>query len=222
MHSFTHVAVKKACIPRTFYDVVQGKNTFILTEGALSATVTMPVGVYNYRSFAINLATLMTAASPHGYSYTVSIPSGTQPLTGKYIITVTVGTFTITFPNTSYLYKKMGFESASVNTSTGAVLNSVNVCSFSDTVGLYICSDIVVSNKTVFNDTILESVFVGQTLSFGNIVFENRDTLTSIRELNPTKSDHFNFYLMDADQNTIDLNGNSWNIELIFYKIKYV
>ena len=48
---FNKVVVLDALIPKSYWLVQNGYNTFQLTENGVTATVTLPVGNYNLNSF---------------------------------------------------------------------------------------------------------------------------------------------------------------------------
>lgn len=217
---FEYVSVLQVSIPKTFYNVQSDQNTITLTENiGASATVTFTAGSYSYKNFASILATKLTAASPNGRTYTVTIPT-TEPVTGKYIITVSTGTFTITFPITSYMYKHLGFESASSNASSGTSLTSINVCSFQDVPSLYICSDLINSHVQEINSNVLEAVFCGQTPEFGILTWNNTAPELTAKQIRGPNN-VVKFWLMDVDQNIISTNGVAWNMVICLYSVNH-
>lgn len=217
---YTHVSVLQVSIPKTFYNVQSGQNTLTLTEDiGAAATVTISVGSYSYKNFATILGTKLTTASPNGRTYTVTIPTS-EPITGKYTITVSTGSFTIAFPQSSYMYKHMGFESLSSNISTGTVLTSANVCSFQDVPSLYICSDLIASHEQEMNSNVLEAVFCGQTPEFGILTWSNPAPELTAKEIRGT-SDIRKFFITDVDQNIISTNGVAWNMVICLYSVNH-
>ncbi len=218
--NYDYVSVLQVSIPKTFYNVQSGQNTLTLTENiGASVTVTFTPGSYSYRNFATILASKLTAASPNGRTYTVTIPTS-EPVTGKYTITVSTGSFTIAFPVTSYMYKHLGFESASTNASTGTSLTSVNICVFQDVPSLYICSDLIVSHIQEINSNVLEAVFVGQTPDFGILTWNNTAPELTAKKIRGS-NDIVNFCIMDVDQNILSTNGVAWNMVICLYSINH-
>lgn len=216
---YTHVSVLQVSIPKTFYNVQSGQNTFTLTELGVDATITVTPGSYSYRNFASILGALLTAASPNGRTYTITVPT-TEPITGKYTITASSGSFTISFPISSYMYKHMGFESVSSNDSTATILVSTNVCSFQDVPSLYICSDLIASHVQEINSNVLEAVFCGQTPEFGVLTWNNTAPELTAKEIRGS-SDLRKFWLMDVDQNILSTNGVSWNMVICLYSVNH-
>src|SRR5258708_4022068 len=90
---FNRVTAMLINIPKSFYLVQQGFNTFTLQENGLNATVTIPAGNYNIISFQVVLPPLLNAASitlGHTWSYAITYPVvRSQADTGKFTYTVT-------------------------------------------------------------------------------------------------------------------------------------
>jgi hypothetical protein len=63
-HKYNRVVVTECSIPKSYYMVQAGFNTFILREGASSVTVTITPGNYTLQAFNTNIAALINAASP--------------------------------------------------------------------------------------------------------------------------------------------------------------
>ena len=87
-NAFDTVCLIQASIPKSFYNVPSGYNTFTLQENAASVTVTISPGSYTRINLQSILATLLTAASPNGLTYTVSYPASTAPDTFHYTFSV--------------------------------------------------------------------------------------------------------------------------------------
>src|ERR1700677_4640968 len=71
---FTHVTCLDCLIPKSYYLVQAGYNTFQLQEGATIVTVDVPIGCYTLVSWMNQLTSLLTANSPNSYTYTVTYP----------------------------------------------------------------------------------------------------------------------------------------------------
>ena len=61
---FDKVALLQCLIPQSYYLIQQGQNTFTLTEGVSQVMISIPIGNYTRRTFAIVLGTTLTNASP--------------------------------------------------------------------------------------------------------------------------------------------------------------
>src|SRR4030088_1636207 len=72
---FDSVVLLDVVIPKSYYLVQAGYNTFTLRELGVNITVTVPVGNYSVTSFQTVIAALLTAASTHVWTYTVTYPN---------------------------------------------------------------------------------------------------------------------------------------------------
>jgi len=73
--NYDYAVVLQATIPKSYYLVQQGRNTFQLQELSSTVTITMPVGNYSRSSFKSQLQTSLNSSSPNTWSYVVSIPN---------------------------------------------------------------------------------------------------------------------------------------------------
>ena len=158
-NEYDTVAVLSATIPKTWYLVDSPRNTFTLTEGGFSVTITVPVGNYSATSFKYVVQNLLNTHSPQNYTYAISFTdpaSTTQSANGLYTFTVSnnIAQPIITFPDTSTLYKQFGFNYNSANQFAGDQIQSINVIDFQLTNAIFIKSDIF-SGK----DSVLQEIF---------------------------------------------------------------
>ena len=72
---YDHAVVLQVNIPKSYYIVQNGLNTFILQEGLSSVVITLPYGNYSRLSFRTQLQSSLNAHSPNGWTYVVSIPN---------------------------------------------------------------------------------------------------------------------------------------------------
>src|SRR6185312_2178579 len=89
-NEWTNVVLLSASIPKSYYLVQTNYNTFILREpGHTDTTITVPAGNYSRSSFMNVLPTLLNAASPSHWTYTMSYPDVSSAAnTGKFTYTV--------------------------------------------------------------------------------------------------------------------------------------
>lgn len=83
--------VLQASIPKSYWLIQSGQNTFTLDEISNQVTITIPVGNYSRSSFAYQLQYQLNTDSPNDWTYQISIPNSS--LTGD---TSTHGQFLIT------------------------------------------------------------------------------------------------------------------------------
>src|SRR5690554_6423581 len=82
---YNKMCLLQAIIPKSYYMIDSGNNTFVLDEGGQEATITIPVGNYSRESFMNKLTTLLNNASPNGFTYSMSVPNTlTDPETGLF------------------------------------------------------------------------------------------------------------------------------------------
>ena len=147
--TFTHVCILDAVIPKSYYLIRAGKNTFTLVENGTLITVTIPTGNYSRRSFQATLQTLLTAASLNGWTYTITYPTATSAAdTGKYIYTVTNNSGSQpSFIFTTNVFEQLGFNLNSTHTFSNNTITSANVIKMQQEDALFIHSDIASNGK---------------------------------------------------------------------------
>ncbi len=217
---FTHVSCLSASIPRSYYLVQAGYNTFTLRELGQNITITIPVGNYSRTSFRVALKALLDAASTHAWTYTISVPSaGSTADTGKYTYSVTGnGVNQPSFVLTENLYEQLGFEKNSTNTFAANTIVSVNVTTFLLEYTLYIHSSVCEAEQ----NNVLVNIFTGSTQDLGVIEYRANDIFTSMVKFAKTKDNVFNFSLTDEDGYVMDTNGLNINLALMFFKYEEV
>lgn len=219
----THVLVLQANIPKSYYVVQNGYNTFTLSEpyasGTSTTTITIPAGNYNRSNFMIVLQSQLTTLSAQGYTYTISIPNSVNSGdTGKYTFSVAGnGTYQPSFiiPNDpNNMYEMLGFVAGSTNTFVTNTLTSTNVIKLLKEDSIFIHSDIVGG----VTDDVLQEIYTVDNSDFSNIVFQNFARDYYDKEIKGSKSNSFRFYLMNEGNEAINLNGLNWTMTLCVFK----
>ncbi len=214
---FDSVVLLKCQIPKSYYMVRDGFNTFTLTENLTSITITIPVGNYNRRSFAIVLEQLLNTASLNNFIYTVSYNnSSKEGDTGKYSFTCQGFTLPPQFVFTENVFELLGFNPNSINTFIGGILISSNVIKLQLEDSIYIHSDICVNEN---GDNILEVVYSSTNdPTFSIISYEMIDLETNSKNINKSVSNTFKFTLTNENEQQLDLNGLNWVCDIMLYK----
>ncbi len=218
-NAFDTVCLVQASLPKSFYNVPSGYNTFTLQEGLLSATVTIPVGSYNRINLQSVLATRLTAASPSAFTYTVSYPPSTAADTFHYTFTVNSSALTIQFIfNDSSVYRQLGFD-ISTYTFTPAFgtssLESVNSLNLSYILRAFIKSNLVADAT----DSIFEEILNFGSYPASSVVhYQQYNFDMNSRKLSATNKNSWNFVLQDAFGREIDLNGIPWAFSVVFFQ----
>ena len=81
--TFTHVCVIDASIPKFYYLVQAGYNTFSVIENAVPRTITITSACYGSTAFAAEVKTRLNAGAPVGWVYNMTRPTAGMPQTGK-------------------------------------------------------------------------------------------------------------------------------------------
>lgn len=213
---YDYVAVLQATIPKSYYIVQAGRNTFQLNEDGEIVTISVPIGNYSRSSFKVAVQALLTSNSPHGFIYTISIPNvASQADDGKYTFTVSdpPPTMVIQFIFTDFLFEQFGFDDNSTNLFVDLTLKSTNVVKFQLKDVLYIHSDI--SNNGV--DDVLQEILGVDSPTFGNLLFFNYSFEAYSKPITNVNN-VYHFYLTDEDNVPIDLNGQNIVFTIVMYK----
>jgi hypothetical protein len=219
-NQFDSVCLVQASIPKSFYNVPSGYNTFTLQENVTSVTVTIPPGSYTRINFQSTLATLLTAASPNLLTYTVSYPAATQADTFHYTFSANSSVIVCRFVLTTRSpFRQLGFESGTTYTFTPGVgsssLESVNAINLSFILRAFIKTSLVMDAT----DNILEEL-----LNFGSfpansvMSYQQFDFDMNTRKYNRSGSNSWLFSLVDSFDQLIDLNGIPWAFSVVFFQ----
>lgn len=211
---FDHIAVLQVLLPKSYYLIQAGQNTFTLQEGVSSVTISITPGNYTRRNFAYALEQLLSSSSPNGFVYVILYSTTVDD--GKYIFSVTNnGTTQPAFIFTDYVYEAMGFNANTTNTFSTNQLKSTNVIKLQPEDSIYIHSDLANNG----HDDILQELFVSTGESFySNIHWENLDIESYSKQLVSNKKKVGRFMLTNEDGQPIDLNGQNWQMTVMFYK----
>ena len=212
-----HVVILHANIPKSYYMVQSGYNTFTLSENGTDETIEIPIGNYNRSNFKTTLQGLLNNMSPNNWTYTVSVPVSSGADTGKYSFSVS-GNSSIQpifiFSETNNVSELMGFDIGSTNTFITDAISSSNVIKLQKEDTVYICSDICGDHT----GSILQEVYAVDSADFDNIVFVNYNTEIYSKRISHTSSNTYRFWLTNEDGMLLDLNGQNWTMTLGIYK----
>ena len=197
--SFDSVCVLSMTIPKSYYLIRDGYNTFKLTNGTGEYVISITPGNYNVINFVTTVLPLLNA---HG-TFTMVFNS----ITGKYTFT---GDCTLEFY--SPLARQFGFDETSVNTFIGQ-FSSANVVDFSSTSTLFLHSDMVDDTTSI-----LQEVYADNTVAYSNIVYNCKFPGMYSKKLGKPGSTVFNFSLTDEHQHEVFLNGHDICITILMYK----
>lgn len=208
------VVVLNALIPKSYYLIQEGFNTFQLQEGSTIVTITVPVGSYILSGWTSTLSSLLTAASPNALTYLVTYPTAANQ-TGKLLYTQSNGAIQSALIFTNLLFEPFGFQQSTTNLFTGTTLVSATVIKLQSEDRLLIHSDCVQNPST---DNVLVSINAVSNVNFSSIAYINYHPEYNSHTLNSGKNSTFRFTLTDENNNIMDLNGLNLNMTLLFYK----
>lgn len=228
--NFDKVVCLSAQIPKSYYSIRTGKNTFTLAiDNGFSYDVyiiTIPIGNYNRRSLAVALQTALNAQLiPFGYSpFTVSYTTGINSAdTGKYTFTydnIQNPTSNIYFSFTDNVYYSLGFNKNSDNYfiynggTDKWVLESTNIIDLQLENVIFVCTDIIEPNP----DNRLCDIYTSGEPTFSNILYTCVDLEGCSQNMAKSSNNIFTIYITDELSNPIDLNGLDINLTIMCYK----
>ena len=215
---YDHVTLLQANIPKTYYQVNTGYNTFTLVENTSQVIITVPIGTYTRQTFATVIANLLTTNSPNNLTYQVNYSNtNIEAETGLFTYTVSGGSIQLSFvfSTSSLLYEQMGFTYASTNNFSGGQLISTAVCNFASETSLFLRCDFCYNYYS--QDDVLQEIYVGQVPYNSIIAFQNVCPIDYSKKV--IKSGNvFNFSLTDENANILNLNGVNMVFTIMFYK----
>lgn len=210
---YDYVVVLAASIPKSWYLIQSGYNTFTLKEGASSATVTLTAGNYTATNFITEINSALNTASPNHWTYSAAFSSKTA----KYTWTVSGnggnGGTQPQFLVGSNVNEQLGFAKDTTVIFSDCTLKSANTVNFQLEPSLFLHSSLVGNNS---GDNVLQQ-FYSQAADFSNIAYKMTDLESDSRKL-VANSTTFNFYLTDENGTLIDLNGQNIVMTLMFWK----
>ena len=223
---YTHVCLLQAILPKSYYLVTAPFNTMTLSEPGMSpVTVTITPGNYNAISWTTLIAAQLTAASPHGWTYTITFPKSISQIdTGLFTYTVAGNggvqpSFISAANTTSTVYEQFGFSASSTNTFVGNNLISSNVIKFQLEDTLFIHSDLSYNNdQSTFSD-VLQEIYSSSTPTFTNIIYQNSGAVEAYSKiLLNNKNNVYHFSVTDEHGLPINFNGLNCVFTILLYK----
>ena len=218
-NAYDSVALVQASIPKSFYNMPSGYNTFTLKENSTSVTITIPQGNYTRINLQSVLATTLTTASPNGLTYTINYPASTSADTFHYTFSVNSITVSVQFIFTAKSpFRQLGFDVSTYTFTPGvstSTLESVNALNLSYILRAFIKSNIV-ANAT---DGILEELLnFGSFPSSSVMSFQQFSFDLNTRVYNRDNKNSWSFALVDSFGVEIDLNNIPWAFSLVLYQ----
>ena len=217
VNNFDSVCLVSCSVPKSFYNIPSGYNTFTITE-VVPRTITIPAGNYNRINLLTVLQTQLNTGAPVGWTYTVTYPDTTGADSFKYTFTVSGNGGTqpsFTFSSIRTPFRQLGFEDSSINIFSANSLVSTNAINLSYVLRAFIKSNICINAE---NSVLEELLNFGSFPSSSVMYYQQFNFDMNTRELNPDNVNSWNFTLVDSYDLPIDLNGIPWAFSLVFYQ----
>lgn len=210
------VSVTNINIPKSYYAIASGYNTFELVENNIHKTITVTPCNYSKSQLYIELSKQMTLGSMNGIEYECS-DQYIDKSSGKMKITAKNNTnnyqIEIHFDNINDMYDTMGFNKNSVNVFVNNELISTNIINLNQkSTSIYLMSNAAI-NKYTNNNTkdngcasVIATIY-GQAYVVYSWINNTFDIISNMNDFNQGINSLFHFYISDDDNNEINLNG---------------
>ncbi len=208
LQQFNAVSVISWSLPKSFYQINENNNDFVLNEDNQAIPLSITPGNYNLQQWFTYLSNLLTSSSTHGVTYVVSFQYSTLD-NGIMMITANNSSIPIYlyFGDTSLSYI-FGFDQNSFNDFNAGVLLSKYVINLNESNTVYLNSNIIASP---FNDATSQSsntLAVMYTGSYRNNSFITQwyDIISNMKRF-AGKNAIFTFNLVDEYNDPVNLHG---------------
>lgn len=218
---YDKVVLLSACIPKSYYLIQDGFNTFTLVENSATYIIALTPGNYTRTSV---VKEIISQLNDSGTSYTYNCVYQNILKTyddGKLLFTIAGnGSDTPQFIfSDNLLNEVMGFDINSTNTfsvagSEPSFLKSTNVINLNQENTVFLHSDIIINRE----DDILQHIIVADNTNYSYINFEQNRPLECSKEISRTNTQSFRFRLTNENNKELDLNGQTYNMVLMIYK----
>lgn len=210
---FDSVCLIQANIPKSYYLIEAGENTFTLQEDVNDIKITIPPANYTRSSLRTVVENLLNTNSVLGITYTITVPTSTEGDTGKFTFGCTGNMIQPALIFGDYVFEQLGFNQGSTNNFVADTLVSTNVIKLQLEDSIFIHSSMVDNGS----DDILQDIFAVDNPSFSNITWicPSLD-MFSKKILRPETTTQFR--ITDEAGNDIDTNGINCVFTLIIYK----
>lgn len=210
---YTHVTVLDALVPKSYFLVQAGLNTFQLSENGTTVTLSMPVGNYTLAVWETTIQSVLNAGSPNGYTYNVTFPSVNVVQTGMLTYTVN-STNPISLTFNQFLYEPFGFPKNSTNSFVGGSLTSTTVIKLQSEDRIFITSSLVANP---FNDSVLVAFNASANVNFSSITYINYCPEYNTKILASSTNGIYNFCVTNESFTVLNTNGLNICMSLLFF-----
>lgn len=216
---YDRCCVLQASVPISYYLVQDGYNTFTLQEGVSTATITVPAGNYNSRSFMTVVSGLLNTASPNGFTYAMTMNNTFSNVDDGKIYYSVSGNAGVQpdFILAENCYEQLGFNANSSVSFSSDSLISTNVINFIPEQTLYLFSSLVKTSKNNSNG-ILQELVASNDVPYSCITYKAVDVEAYSKEISNSKTNSFTLLLQNENGQNIDLNGRNMILSILLYK----
>lgn len=202
------IALKQITIPKSWYDVPNGLNTFKLKVGASESVMSIPYGNYT-------IVTLDTAIKKMFTDASLNISFVYSPLLNKFQCNNNTGAV-IQFEFERGMAHVMGFEKGSkfATNSYGPGAFETPNCIFLSTVTKLYLQTSMCDTSDFLQEIIVCPLYPGAAMIF----YENGNYDVNSRTYTGAMHTSHNFRLLDSYGQVVDLNGIDLTFTLVIYK----
>lgn len=212
VNKINYVSISDISIPKSFYQIENGYNTFSLYENNILITITLPSGNYSKSQLISYLNTQMTTQSLNSVTYIIT-DEQTLFDTGKIVISCDKPLILkkLLFSQND-IYQYMGFDYNIIYNFTTTITspNIINLNS-EDVILLHsnICSSY--NNDQNTGSNVITSIYTSGQKNYSYII-KNYDMIYNMKPF--IKNNQYNFYLTNENNQSIFLNGIDFNFVL--------
>mgnify|MGYP003670663946 FL=1 len=225
---YDQIAVTSVTIPKSYYNL-SFDSILVLSENGSIRNIPFSKGDYNINNLKALVVSKLNAASPTGYTYTMTSP---DPLTEVDTRKFTFGcnaplsiVITLNAINNTRLHHFLGFiegvPNTFVNVGGNLTLVSPRTYNFEHTKYIVVKSNISHNSGNLDNDT---EVLVRIPITNPNqriIHYRLISLEDEIKTLYDPHKNEFRFSLYDDEDRLLDLNGDEWSMTLFVARHNY-
>lgn len=214
-NDFDSVICLQLAIPKSYYLIESGYNTFTFNNHGTNCVITLPPGNYTKTAFITMFNTACTSAVPSISGNNLTI-TGLSQSTGKWTYHITGSTsLTHQIILNGWLAEKLGFDRNSTNTFIGDTLISENVVKLQQEDTLFLLSDMV--DSSLDSKGCLQEIFTN-TPDYATITYLCQTPELYVKRLAMNRNNTYWFSLVNENNKSIQLNGLNMVLTLCFFK----
>lgn len=215
LEKINYCSVTNISLPKSFYQIEKGFNTFQLIEDNININILIEEGNYTKIQLYTVLSNKMTLNSLNGIVYTV-VDEQTSYDTGKLKIQATNPLLNkgLLF-NDNDLFQPMGFIPNKIYSFTTEIVSD-NIINLNSEDVILLHSNIVSSNNNDLTggSNVLCSIYTSGQKNYSYII-KSYDLIYNMKKF--INNSIFNFYLTNENSQDIDTHGIDFNFVLNFF-----